>query len=832
MESRTAEQGTILVVDDTPTNLEVLFDLLGNSGFRVLVAEDGESAIDKANYAQPDLILLDILMPGMDGFETCRRLKANEATSTIPIIFLTALTDVVDKVQGFDLGAVDFITKPLQCEEVLARVKTQLRLQNLTKQLQYQIEQERLIGEIAQGIRRSLKLDEILQTTVDQVRHFLHTDRVVIFRFESDWGGQIITESVDPAWKSVLSTRFNDPCIKEHYVMPYQQGQTSAKSDIYKAGLSPCHIELLEQAQVRANLVVPILQNNHLWGLLIAHHCSSPREWQSIETRLLQQLATQVGIAIQQSELYERTQNELLERQRAEQTIREQAALLNEASDAIYARDFTNRIVFWNYAAERLYGWSQAEIQGQDATELLCKLQPKEFESVLKIILEQGSWQGEMQKFTKTGKEVTVMSRMTLVRDKVGMPKSILTVDTDITEKKQLEAQFLRAQRLESIGTLASGVAHDLNNILTPILASAQLLPLKFPNADDRTQQLLKTVEANAKRGADLVKQVLSFARGAEGRRTPVQISHLLGEIEQITKRTFPKSIDVRIDVPASNLNLVYADSTQLHQVLMNLCVNARDAMPDGGVLTISASNVVIDECHARTQLDAKVGTYVMVTISDTGMGIPPDIVDRIFDPFFTTKDVGKGTGLGLSTVLGIIKNHAGFIELNSCIGEGTCFKVYLPTTGGKLESSSAALDLFPGHGELVLVVDDETSIQDIAKAMLEDQNYRVLTASDGFEAITLYAKRKQDIAVVLMDLMMPTMDGLTAIRALRKINPEAKIIATSGLTLSNTLVDLSSVGVDVFLPKPYMAEELLKDLHQILCQPSRNEVGIGGVAE
>jgi two-component system, cell cycle sensor histidine kinase and response regulator CckA len=818
MQSKTAEQGTILAVDDTPTNLEVLFDLLGNSGFRVLVAEDGESAIDKANYAHPDLILLDVLMPGIDGFETCRRLKANEATRSIPIIFLTALTDVVDKVSGFDLGAVDFITKPLQCEEVLARVKIQLRLQNLTKQLQSQIEQEHLIGEIAQGIRRSLKLDEILQTTVDQVRRFLQTDRVVIFRLRSNFGGQVVTESVDPAWKSILFADFQDPCIEEHDVRLYYQGQPNTRSDIYKADLNSSQIQLLEQAQVRASLVVPILQNNHLWGLLIAHHCSSPREWQSIETTLLQQLATQLGIAIQQSELYEQTQNELIERQRAEQTIREQAALLDEASDAIYTRDFENHILFWNQAAERLYGWSQAEIQEQNAVKWSGNLQ--EFEAALKGVLEQGAWQGEIQKLTKTGKILTVMSRMTLVRDKAGLPKSILTVDTDITEKKQLEAQFLRAQRLESIGTLASGVAHDLNNILTPILTTAQLLLLKFPQADEQSQQLLKISEANARRGAALIKQLLSFARGAEGKRTSVQVSHLLEEIKQITDRTFPKSLSVHIDLPDSSLNLVHADLTQLQQVLMNLCVNARDAMPDGGVLTIAASNVLIDEAYARTQLDASSGSYVRITVSDTGTGIPPEIIDRIFDPFFTTKEVGKGTGLGLSTVLGIIKSHAGFVEVESRVGQGTCFKIYLPTTHAQVTSSIAEPTLLPGHGELILVVDDEMPIQEITKAILEVQNYRVLIASDGFEAIALYAKHKQEIAAVLMDWMMPGMDGLTTTRTLRKMNAEVKVIATSGLSLRNTLEDVASVGVDLFLAKPYTAEELLKNLRKVLDVP------------
>jgi two-component system, cell cycle sensor histidine kinase and response regulator CckA len=817
MESET--NGVILVVDDTPTNLEVLFNLLGNSGLRVLIAENGESAIEKAHYAPPDLILLDVVMPGMDGFETCRRLKSSPITAAIPIIFLTAATDLVDKMQGFELGAVDFITKPLHCEEVLARVKTHLRIQNLTQQLQIQIERERLIGEIAQGIRRSLKLHEILQTTVDQVRQFLRSDRVVMFRFEPDLSGQVVTESVDPAWKSLLSNTVCDPCFGKHYIEPFQRGETLAKSDVYQAGLTPCHLDLLKQFQIRANLIVPILQNSHLWGLIIAHQCSGPRQWQPLETKLLQQLATQVGIAIQQSELYEQTQNELLDRKQAEQTIREQAALLNVASDAIYARDLSNRILFWNQAAEHLYEWQQSEVLGENATVLLYPAHPPEFTTALKTVLKQGAWQGEMQKVTKSGQHIMVLSRLTLVRDEMGIPKSILTVDTDITEKKQLEAQFLRAQRLESIGTLASGIAHDLNNILTPILAASQLLPLKFPNADDRTHQLLKIVETNARRGADLVKQVLSFARGVEGRRTPVQVGHLLLEIEQIAKRTFPKSIAVHTNFSPSHLALVSADATQLHQVVMNLCINARDAMSEGGTLTLSANTVLIDEIYARLHLDAKAGEYVRIAIADTGQGISPEILDRIFDPFFTTKEVGKGTGLGLSTAMGIVKNHGGFIEVTSHIGQGTCFQVYLPTTAGKVAPPTESLSLALGHGEWILVVDDETSIQEITKASLEDQNYRVLTASDGFEAIALYAKYKQDITVVLMDLMMPAMDGLTTIRTLQNLNPHVKVIATSGLTVPNTMSDLVSVGVHYFLPKPYTTHELLNELQIVLHQ-------------
>lgn len=315
-----------------------------------------------------------------------------------------------------------------------------------------------------------------------------------------------------------------------------------------------------------------------------------------------------------------------------------------------------------------------------------------------------------MQKVTKFAQEVTVESRWTLVRDEAGRPKSILTVDTDITEKKLLEAQFFRAQRLESIGTLASGIAHDLNNILTPILAAAQLLPLKLKNLDDRSQLLLQLLEVNARRGADLVKQVLSFTRGVEGKRVILQMRHLIGEIERILRETLPKSIEV--DVKASHdLWTVFGDSTQLHQVLMNLCVNARDAMPLGGTLTIAASNQWIDETDVRTNLEAKVGPYCVLSVADTGTGIATEILDRIFEPFFTTKELGSGTGLGLSTIVGIIKSHGGFITVSSQLSKGTEFKVFLPAVMIREAAPIENPELHRGDGNLILVVDDEAPV-------------------------------------------------------------------------------------------------------------------------
>jgi hypothetical protein len=510
---------------------------------------------------------------------------------------------------------------------------------------------------------------------------------------------------------------------------------------------------------------------------------------------------------------------DISDRKLAEQQIREQAALLDVATDAIFVQDLEQRLLFWNKGAERLYGWEAAEVLGRSAESLVYKCEETlpQFEAIQTILAAEGKWQGELQQVTKDGKKIIVESRWTLVRDVAGNSKSILIVNTDITEKKQLEAQFLRAQRLESLGTLASGIAHDFNNILTPILAVAQLLPLKFPKLDENTQELLRILEGSAKRGADLVTQILSFSRrGVEGSRTIVQTRHLLSDVAQVAQRTFPKSIETQTDI-APNLWTVFADATQLHQVLMNLTINARDAMPDGGILEISAENLWIDESYARMHVDAKVGSYIVITITDTGKGIPPEIMDRIFDPFFTTKEVGKGTGLGLSTVIGIIKSHGGFVNVYSEVGKGSRFQVYLPSSQVTETPAATDVELPNGHGELILVVDDEVTICQITKSTLESHNYKVLTASDGIEALALYAQYKDEISVVLIDLMMPGMDGSTTILTLQRMNPQVQIIAMSGLMSNWTTAQKRSLGIQYFLPKPFTSQALLSTLREVL---------------
>ncbi|CAM2888622.1 PAS domain S-box protein [Rariglobus hedericola] len=504
-----------------------------------------------------------------------------------------------------------------------------------------------------------------------------------------------------------------------------------------------------------------------------------------------------------------------LERQQVDSRLREQAALLDKAQDAILVRDLDHHITFWNKSAERLYGWTAEEAIDRSIAELLYE-DPTAFLEATQHVITKGEWVGELQQINKQRLRLNVECRWTLVRDDSGTPSAILAINTDITEKKKLEHQFLRAQRMESIGTLAGGIAHDLNNVLAPVIMAIDLL--KLNERDALKLSLLKTVETSARRGADMVGQVLSFARGMEGRRVDVQLKHVIHDIEKISQDTFPKNIQISATVDSALWPLM-GDPTQLHQVLLNLCVNARDAMPDGGRLTILAENIHLDAHYAAMNIEAKAGPHVAIEVEDTGTGIPQDIIDKIFDPFFTTKEVGKGTGLGLSTSIAIIKGHEGFIRVYSEPGKGTRFRVYIPA---KPSADSPALtaeanDLPRGHGELVLVVDDEASIRDITQQTLETFGYRVISAADGAEAVALYSVQRERIAVVLTDMMMPVMDGAATIQALTRINPHIHIIAASGITANGDVAKAAGSGVRHFLPKPYTAGTLLKVLRQVL---------------
>jgi PAS domain S-box-containing protein len=503
----------------------------------------------------------------------------------------------------------------------------------------------------------------------------------------------------------------------------------------------------------------------------------------------------------------------------AEERVLLQRSLLDAARDAIMLTDLDGRVLFWSKGAERVYGFTYAEAtMGRDVEELL-RPDKARYAEASRAVRDTGEWSGELRTCAKNDTALTVDARWTLLRDTRQEPDSILAIETDITERKKLEQLFLRAQRMESIGTLAGGIAHDLNNVLTPIMMSIELL--KMDETDPEKLDILSTIETSTQQGSDMVRQVLSFARGVEGRRITLKPATLVRDIEKIVNETFLKNITVRTDI-ADDVWSIVGDPTQLHQVLLNLCVNARDAMPEGGTLAMSAENIRLDEHSVGLGPNATPGPHVCIAVEDSGTGMLPEVVERIFDPFFTTKEVGKGTGLGLSTSLGIVRSHGGFIRVYSEPGKGTTFRVFFPAqTGVQTAPEVAAVALLPrGNGELIMVVDDEASIRQITRQTLDAFGYRVVTAADSAEAITIYAERHHEIALVLTDMMMPVMDGAALIHVLRRMNPKLRVVAASGLDASGVVAKAANSGVKHFLPKPYPAEILLTTLADALKEP------------
>lgn len=631
---------TILIVDDEMAGRATLEGLLLNEGYNLLYATNGFEALEKTDKYQPDLILLDVMMPGMDGFEVCRQIRNNPETAEIPIILITALDAPSAHLQGIEAGADDCISKPFERAKLRARVRTIVRLNRYRK---------------------------------------LH---------------------------------------------------------------------------------------------------------------------------------------------RSEELIREQATLLDIAQDAILVCDAQQHILFWNKSAEHVYGWSANEALGKKSSELLYN-QTEAFSEPYDITIKDGNWLGELRQISKSGKEIDVESRWTLVKDKDQNPKSILIVNTDITEKKKLEVTFLRAQRLEMVGALATGIAHDLNNLLTPILISAQLLPKYI--TEERGQKILSVIEETAIRGSALVKQVLSFGRGLETKRTILKAEKLMLEIINIIRETFPKTIEVNYDVPVQ-LWTILADATQIHQLLMNLCVNSRDAMNDVGTISISAENFLVDETFTACNADLHPGPYININVEDTGEGIPPESATRIFEQFFTTKEEGKGTGLGLFTVMNIVKNHNGFLRVYSEVDKGTKFSIYLPATDNnavaQIEEQMRSQD---GKGKYLLVIDDEASIREITRSSLQAYNYNVLIASSGNEAISLFSENRSLISVVIIDIVMPVMDGLMTIKSLQEIDANIKIIAVSGLSQKEKINEIKNLGVAKFLSKPFTTNILLKSINEVINSNSEN---------
>jgi two-component system, cell cycle sensor histidine kinase and response regulator CckA len=396
------------------------------------------------------------------------------------------------------------------------------------------------------------------------------------------------------------------------------------------------------------------------------------------------------------------------------------------------------------------------------------------------------------------------------------MPARRLGDDAGTAGKRKAEEQFLRAQRLESIGMLASGIAHDLNNVLAPIILAAPVLREHVTNPDDL--RIITSLEKSAERGVNLVRQILAFAQGVGSGRQLVEVRHLLRETISVIGETFPKNIRLDDDVP-NDLWPIMADPTQIHQVILNLCVNARDAMPAGGTLSLRAENCLLDERAAKKIEGASAGAWLVLHFEDTGTGIANETLSRIWEPFFTTKEAGRGTGLGLSTVRGIVEGHNGFVSLSTTPGKGTTFRVYLPAAEVPANGSSIVPvrgRAVRGNGELILVVDDEPQIRDITAAILSRHGYRVLLAADGTEALAVFATQGSEVSVIVTDLRMPNLDGIALASVALHLNPRVKILAMSGLSSGGNDIEMKRF-TGALLFKPFKAEALLQAVGGLL---------------
>jgi PAS domain S-box-containing protein len=711
----------LLIVEDSLTQAVQLRFVLEEHGFSVRHARHGAEALAFLGAGPlPLAVISDINMPGMDGYELCRRLRGEPRLAGLAVVLLTSLSDPSDVVRALQCGADYFFTKPFDENLLVPRLR-RIRGDNGQPMLAIpgapgaEVPQAAGAAPIAADPRRTLGL--------------------------------------------LLST--------------------------YEAAVAQNH--QLERAEAELR------------------HLN-----ENLEARVRERTAE--IIAANESLRAENTA-----RLRGEERLREQAELLEKAGEAIVTTDLECRVRFWNHGAARLLLWDAAAMTGRRLHEVFAVGEASDSGSLAAALAAGRDWRGEVRASRREGDPLFLATSVTVLRDAGGRPDGWLIFGSDVTEHKALEEKFLRAQRLESIGMLAAGIAHDLNNVLAPIGMASSLLRMRLSSAPDL--KLIDTLEKSVTRGSGLVKQILGFAHGVSGERRSLQVKHLMRDIIAVITQTFPKSIELEERIP-NDLWPVRGNATQMHQVLLNLCVNARDAMPEGGRLRVRGENRRLDAESARAIPGARPGAWMMIEVGDSGTGIPADVVARIWEPFFTTKGVGKGTGLGLSTVRGIVQTHEGFITLDTQLGKGTTFRVFLPAADVPDEAGAedAARPIAAGRGQLVLVADDEESIREIVSSVLTSAGYAVETAADGLAAAALYAERPSDFSLLVSDHDMPGLDGAKLAEFVRSRNAGTRVLAVSGLAGEDAGQAHSSLKFgDAQLGKPFTAAQLLERVGGLL---------------
>ena len=761
----------ILVVDDSQGNLRILEEILVSDGLEVRTAISGEAALKTISIRPPALILLDILMPGMDGFEVCRRLKGDHKTSSIPILFISGLTETEEKVKAFQTGGIDYICKPFKCEEVLARVRTHMGLAFAREQLTH------CYLELGRELKARKAAEERLRTIFDQC-----PDPICILEPETMKLIYFNTATHD-------RLGYTREEFEELSLLDLVEGITPEKTadierELEDRGCATLHLrDRTKMGELRDALVS--VRKMTLDGRRIAQFVVKDiTDWKRLENALRE----------------------------SEQKYR---ALFEASKDAILAFDNNGGIVDVNSSGTSLFGYSKEELLSMDADGLFFS--PEARKRIWEKLDESGFVNDyEVEMNIKEGAGIVVHLSLSAIRNDQGEQCGLRGIVRDLTERRKLEQQLLQAQKMESIALLAGGVAHDFNNLLAAISGYGQILRDGVPAENDFLKQSVNQLLLASERATDLTRSLLAFSRRQVINPKPVLLETVVNNAGRLIKTVLGGDIELSTHFCEKKL-LVMADEGQFHQILLNMATNARDAMPKGGHMHIATREALVRKgSESKYDLSAP-GRYALITVSDTGSGIDEKNLGRIFDPFFTTKELGEGTGLGLAMIYGAVKQNNGSVLVKSEPDRGTTFNIYIPLVKDEHQEHQTASSLGFKGSETILIAEDDDLIIMFMKKIFEDAGYKVILATDGEDAVEKFRDKRNEISIILSDVIIPKKNGLEIVEEAKRLKPSVKTVFISGYT-ADFLQEKGVLDGEIdIITKPFIKEELLRRVREVL---------------